>query len=63
MRMEDAFRLHKEWGDKPCDHKELSKESHLGASTGDLACTTCGLSMSPDMWENYRKRKHRRKSN
>jgi len=38
-----AAELRKEWGDKPCTHRNASKE-YAGSTgnTGDYACTTCG---------------------
>ena len=42
MQMDEALRLQKEWGNKPCDHPYLEKEYYLGSSTGDWVCTTCG---------------------
>jgi hypothetical protein len=45
MQMEKASKLREDWhrkGNPPCDHPQLDKEYHLGADTGDVACTTCG---------------------
>ena len=45
MQPDDARELQKAWANKgnpPCKHPSLSKEYHLGASTGDYVCTTCG---------------------
>jgi hypothetical protein len=42
MQLEEAKKLRETWGDKPCDHPNLSKEYHFGAATGDYTCTQCG---------------------
>jgi hypothetical protein len=44
MQMDEPARLRKDWGDKPCDHKSLDKEYHLGSATGDYVCKQCGRS-------------------
>ncbi|MGI1999632.1 hypothetical protein [Shewanella frigidimarina] len=41
MQLDKAQALQAKWGNKPCSHPDLSKEYHLGAATGDYACTTC----------------------
>lgn len=40
----DAFREEaaRKNGGKPCEHKKLLKEYHLGAATGDYICEDCG---------------------
>lgn len=42
MQSEEASRLKRSWGNKPCSHPTLAREYFLGAQTGDLVCTTCG---------------------
>ncbi len=42
MQQEKAQELREAWGDKPCDHPQLTKEYILGGQTGDYICTTCG---------------------
>lgn len=44
MQMNEANRIREAWGDKPhdCVREELEKEYHLGQSTGDYVCPTCG---------------------
>jgi len=44
MQFEDAMKLKKLWGDKPCNHPTLEKEYEMGAATGDYCCTQCGQS-------------------
>ncbi|MCL2405006.1 MAG: hypothetical protein FWC92_05615 [Defluviitaleaceae bacterium] len=46
MQTDEASRLRKEWGGKPCNHPSTEREYFLGASTGDLVCTSCGESFS-----------------
>lgn len=48
IQMDDAEKLRKNWGDKPCDHPRTAKEYHLGSQTGDRICTTCGRVVEPD---------------
>lgn len=38
----DVKEISDKWGNKPCDHPSLSKEYHLGSSTGDYVCDQCG---------------------
>jgi hypothetical protein len=54
MQMLAAATLKKVWGDKPCEHPVLDKEYHLGAATGDYACTTCGESRAGSDWNQSR---------
>jgi hypothetical protein len=45
MQMDEAAQLRRNWDrkDNPkCPHPQIVKEYHLGAQTGDVACTTCG---------------------
>jgi hypothetical protein len=42
MQFEEAERLRKAWGNKPCDHPTTEKEYMLGMDSGDKVCTTCG---------------------
>lgn len=45
MQMDAAAKLREVWdrkGNPPCAHPRVDKEYHLGADTGDVACTTCG---------------------
>lgn len=42
MQRKRADELRKLWGDRECDHPELSKEYDLGARTGNYDCTRCG---------------------
>jgi len=44
MQFEDAMKLKKLWGDKPCNHPTLEKEYEMGAATGDYCCAQCGQS-------------------
>lgn len=46
MNLEDAVKLRKAWGDKPCDHPELVDEILFGSKTGDYICVQCGMSIS-----------------
>ena len=55
MQHDEAQKLSREWGDKPCSHPEYDKEYYLGANTGDYVCTTCGRYLS----EEERKKAHR----
>ena len=41
--MNQADRLKKKWGDKPCDHPEIRRGQYdLGGATGDYVCAQCG---------------------
>ncbi len=42
MQLQKARELQKNWGDKPCDHKELEKEYFNSTATGDYVCRVCG---------------------
>ncbi len=42
MKLQDAINLSNRWGDKPCDHPSIVRESNMGFSTGDYVCTQCG---------------------
>ncbi|TFD16623.1 hypothetical protein E3T26_03915 [Cryobacterium sp. TMT1-21] len=49
MQMKRANEIAKDWdaaGRPPCEHPHLDKEFHLGSSTGDYICTTCGEAFS-----------------
>ena len=50
MQMLEAAALNKAWGTKTCEHPALDKEYHLGAATGDYACTTCGETRAGNDW-------------
>lgn len=56
MYMDEAERLRKERGGKPCDHPSISKErEERGAHTGDFVCDQCGkLYLSREEWESDR---------
>ena len=56
MQIDDAKRLRREWGDKPCGHPYAQKEYDRGAQTGDWICTQCGAVFdSREEWESKRK--------
>ncbi|HOW87124.1 MAG TPA: hypothetical protein P5561_03360 [Candidatus Omnitrophota bacterium] len=42
MQANEAERLRKEWGAKPCEHPKWEKEYILGSDTGDKVCSQCG---------------------
>jgi hypothetical protein len=49
MQLEDAERLRKKWGDKPCDHSHIQKEYYLATQTGETnVCTTCGRTVDEE---------------
>ena len=50
MQMEDAKKLRKAWGNKPCDHPKLEKEYFLGSATNDYVCTQCGMAGWGSQW-------------
>ncbi len=37
-----ALNIKDEWGDKPCSHPDLEKETYAGAFLITWVCTTCG---------------------
>lgn len=49
-----AARKREEWGNKPCKHISLDRETNQGKDTGNWACLTCGLSMIPIDWDDLR---------
>jgi uncharacterized Zn finger protein (UPF0148 family) len=52
MQAGSAYKLHKDWGDKPCDHPHIAPEYVQGSNTGDFCCTTCGKAFgSVEEWE------------
>ncbi|MCL2404511.1 MAG: hypothetical protein FWC92_03070 [Defluviitaleaceae bacterium] len=55
MQTDEACRLRKEWGDKPCSHPNTEREYFLGASTGDFVCTSCGESFNNHELQRVRK--------
>lgn len=48
IQREEALKLRKAWGNKPCNHPEWGKEYYLGANTGDYICLQCGEEVSED---------------
>lgn len=50
MTIDEAKKLRKEWGSKPCDHPHFEKEcypataetGYVPTKTGDWICTQCG---------------------
>jgi len=50
VQISEAIKLREKWGDKPCDHKSLDKEYHLGSATGDFVCIQCGCSGWGEDW-------------
>ena len=57
MQHEQAERLRKHWGNRPCDHPDFVKEYHLGAPTGDYVCTQCGHAMRKSEVQEFQKRR------
>ncbi|MFM0059216.1 hypothetical protein PQR64_26650 [Paraburkholderia phytofirmans] len=50
MQTTEAKELREVWGDKPCEHVELTKEYGLGMATGDYVCTQCGKADWGNAW-------------
>ncbi|WP_165904615.1 hypothetical protein [Paraburkholderia hospita] len=50
MQTKEARELRDQWGDKPCNHPELTKEYDLSMATGDYVCTTCGKAAWGSDW-------------
>ena len=46
MQRKKAVELQQQWGDRPCDHPNLSREYDAGERTGNYRCTQCGASLS-----------------
>lgn len=50
MTIDEAEKLRKEWGNKPCEHPNFEKEyypatkesGNVQTKTGDWVCTQCG---------------------
>jgi hypothetical protein len=62
MDFKEAELLAKAWGDKPCNHPHVEKETWInpdGVPThnGDYVCTQCGYSMNQQEYEEYKKSK------
>lgn len=55
MDLFEAARLRAKWGNEPCTHPMLVKETCRGNNTGDKVCPTCGMSFSPKEVEQRRK--------
>ena len=55
MQIDEAKKLQREWGDKPCGHPNVQKEYARGAQTGDFVCIQCGAIFdSLEEWEGLR---------
>ncbi len=51
-------KIREEWGDKPCDHPVLEKETYTGAFLVTWVCTTCGKEFTiPEKLELYREKR------
>ena len=50
MQLDEARQIRKAWGKRPCSHPDTEKEYHLGCSTGDYVCTTCGEARPSSHW-------------
>ena len=56
MTIDEADRLRKEWGDKPCEHPNFEKEyypatkdnGNVQNTTGDWVCTQCGEDLTDE---------------
>ena len=48
IQFEEANRIEKEWGDKPCSHPNITKEYNRSSQTGDYRCTQCGATFTKD---------------
>lgn len=57
MQASQAEKLHRGWGDKPCNHTSLAKEYELGSATGDYVCTQCGKSGWGSDWAEESRKK------
>lgn len=42
LSIEETQRLRDAWGDKPCDHPNITKERGPMGQQTDYACTICG---------------------
>ena len=56
MDKKDAEALSKEWGDKPCEHPRWGKVYEVGSHT-DYVCLQCGLTVTPDIYEQFKQEK------
>jgi hypothetical protein len=55
-----AKKLQEEWGDRPCDHPALEKETYVGAFLITWVCTTCGKEFTiAEKLEMYQSRKRK----
>ena len=50
MDLEDAVRLKKEQGNKPCAHPLIDEETVFGSRTDDYRCISCGSRVDREEW-------------
>ena len=46
LQRKKSLELQKAWGDRPCEHPELSREYDSGERTGNYCCEQCGATLT-----------------
>ncbi len=62
MDFKEAQELARVWGDKPCEHPHVEKETWYSLDgtpnhNGDYVCTQCGYSMDRKEYEAWKEKK------
>lgn len=59
MNFKETERLIKEWGNKPCNHSNIEKETWIDSEgitvhNGDYVCTQCGQTFTETEYKELR---------
>jgi hypothetical protein len=55
MTSDEAEKLQKEWGDKPCDYPDIiAQRDAVGRATDIWRCTLCGCEVDYNEWQRLR---------
>lgn len=60
MQSSKASKLRQAWDGGYCEHSNITKEIHLGSTTGDFVCTRCGECGYGRDWVKREKETHNR---
>uniref|UniRef100_A0AB33ISN2 Uncharacterized protein n=1 Tax=Prevotella sp. GTC17253 TaxID=3236793 RepID=A0AB33ISN2_9BACT len=58
MDFKEAEKLAKDWGEKPCDHPHIQKETWIdlegiAVQNGDYVCTQCGQTFTEAEYKEF----------
>lgn len=58
MDFKEAEKLAKDWGEKPCDHPRIEKETWIDSEdiavhNGDYVCTQCGQTFTEAEYKEF----------